>query len=304
MNIRNEKWDGGGHSVNGLGERTLCLAFGLGFEDLYQREGLVALDAIFLDQLNESAPSLHARLIEARQKPEALNRKQSSELIIEVAPYLEDFIGQLFGIEAELRELQFRHAELAPLYSVKRRFVQRKALTGYTVERAMTIDGLAVAAEIETLMQEPLTEASFAKHVARWLEAEPEHVQHLQLATLYAAWATLSPQGKARHNRGVLFKIPHKLDPYHLVPVESVVSDGLVRLELNSDHWRHREGFQLTDPGTDLTGALDQAHYCIKCHNQEKDSCSTGLKEKTGSFKAAYSVCHWPDVLSTKRFRK
>ncbi len=51
------------------------------------------------------------------------------------------------------------------------------------------------------------------------------------------------------------------------------------------DRWRDREGFKLTDPGMDLTGALDQAHYCIKCHNQAKDSCSTGLKEKTGEFK-------------------
>ena len=33
-----------------------------------------------------------------------------------------------------------------------------------------------------------------------------------------------------------------------------LAADGLVRLELNSDHWRHREGFQLTDAGTDLTG--------------------------------------------------
>ena len=49
--------------------------------------------------------------------------------------------------------------------------------------------------------------------------------------------------------------------------------------------WRAREGFRLTDAGMDLEGALDQAHYCIKCHNQGKDSCSTGLKEKTGEFK-------------------
>ena len=28
----------------------------------------------------------------------------------------------------------------------------------------------------------------------------------------------------------------------------------------------------------DLAAALDQAHYCIKCHNQAKDSCSTGLE--------------------------
>ena len=63
--------------------------------------------------------------------------------------------------------------------------------------------------------------------------------------------------------------------------------NGLVTLELSSDHWRHREGFELTDPGTDLTGALDQANYCIKCHNQGKDSCSTGLKEKAGAFKSS-----------------
>ena len=36
-----------------------------------------------------------------------------------------------------------------------------------------------------------------------------------------------------------------------------------------------------------LTAALDQANYCIKCHNQGKDSCSTGLKEKDGSFKSS-----------------
>ena len=74
---------------------------------------------------------------------------------------------------------------------------------------------------------------------------------------------------------------------HHLVPAEEVANNGLVQLQFSSDHWRHREGFQLTDAGTDLTGALDQAHYCIKCHNQGKDSCSTGLKEKDGAFKAS-----------------
>ena len=35
----------------------------------------------------------------------------------------------------------------------------------------------------------------------------------------------------------------------------------------------------------DLNHALDQANYCIFCHNQGKDSCSKGLKEKDGTFK-------------------
>jgi NADPH-dependent glutamate synthase beta subunit-like oxidoreductase/NAD(P)H-flavin reductase len=277
--------------VNDLNETqdgaSLRLPFELTFEDLYRRDGLLKIDAVFLEQLHEAAPGLHERLLAARQSPPAVHTKTGSELILELAPYLEDFIGELFGIEEQLSRLQARHSELAPLYAVKRRFVQRKALTGYTVERAAEIDGFAIGAELETIMEEPLTELGFAHHVAHWLEAEKEHQHQLHLAAQYAAWATLSPAGKARHGRGVLFKTPHKLDYHHLIPVQSTPHDGLVRLELSSDHWRHREGFQLTDPGTDLTGALDQAHYCIKCHNQGKDSCSTGLKEKNGSFKSS-----------------
>ncbi|MBV8866199.1 MAG: FAD-dependent oxidoreductase [Acidobacteriaceae bacterium] len=269
---------------------TLSLPFGLSFRDLYRREGLLELDTQFLRMLSESNADLHARLLGARENLPAAHTKESSGLIIALAPYLEDFIAQVFGIETELRQLQERHSELAPLYSVKRRFVQRKAVVGQTEETASQINGFALAAELETLLQEPLTELSFAKHVARWLDDEAGQAGHVQLAARYAAWATLSPQGKRKHRDGVLFKLPHKLDMNRLVAVEAKLgaagNGGLVKLELGSDHWRHREGFQLTDPGTDLTGALDQAHYCIKCHNQAKDSCSTGLKEKNGSFKS------------------
>ena len=64
-----------------------------------------------------------------------------------------------------------------------------------------------------------------------------------------------------------------------------MVEHGVTMLRLPPEHRRRREGFALTDPGTDLTGALDQANYCIWCHNQGKDSCSHGLKDrKTGAF--------------------
>src|SRR4029077_11742352 len=66
---------------------------------------------------------------------------------------------------------------------------------------------------------------------------------------------------------------------------ESLTEHGADKLRLPPEHWRQRDGFKLTDPGMDATAALDQAHYCIKCHNQAKDSCSTGLREKTGEFR-------------------
>src|SRR5690606_33600293 len=70
-----------------------------------------------------------------------------------------------------------------------------------------------------------------------------------------------------------------------LVPVETELRDGVTMLRLPPEQWRARDGFALTDPGTDLVGALDQANYCIWCHNQGKDSCSKGFREKTGAFR-------------------
>ncbi len=206
--------------------------------------------------------------------------------MIAVAPYLEDFIGKLFGIEADLRDLQARHHELAPLYAVKRKFIQRsKTVTGITRDQAMVLDGEALAADLETLLDGPLSELTFARFVDRWLQAEADYKTQLELAGKYAAWATLTPAGQRKHKKGVLFQVVHKTDPYNLVPVETVQDNGVAKLQLHPDHYRHREGFKLTDPGMDLTGALDEAHYCIKCHNQGKDSCSTGLREKTGEYK-------------------
>jgi len=263
----------------------LNLRFGFSFEDLYQREGLVRLDAKFLEWLQAASVELYNRLMEARSNPSGLARKQESELIVDLAPHVEDFLGELFGITAEVRVLQARHNALEPLYALKRKFVQKKAISGVTEERASAINGDALAADLENLFNEPLTEKSFVEHVSRWLEAGEEHAAQLRTAEQYAAWAALSPAGRAKHHRDVLFKVPHKLDMTHLVPVETVVVGGVARMALPADRLRHREGFKLTDPGMDLTAALDQAHYCIKCHNQGKDSCSTGLKEKDGAFK-------------------
>jgi NADPH-dependent glutamate synthase beta subunit-like oxidoreductase/NAD(P)H-flavin reductase len=93
-----------------------------------------------------------------------------------------------------------------------------------------------------------------------------------------------------KHGKGVLFRAPHKLDPQRLVPVTTDTESGYARHQFEGAQLRRRDGFKLTDAGTDLTGALDQANYCIWCHEQGKDSCSKGLKEKgaTGRGSASF----------------
>ncbi|MHC5539075.1 FAD-dependent oxidoreductase, partial [Singulisphaera rosea] len=264
----------------------LSLRFGLAFEDLYKRDGLVAIDSAFLGRLLEAAPDLHAGLLTARENPASLARKPASELIVALAPHLEDFIAELFGIEEALEALQNEHTALAPLFSVKRKFVQRRVV-GRTAEQVQELDANSLTAELETFMNGPLTEMSYASHVAHWLEDEDDHRPQIQLAADYAAWAVLSPEGKAKYHAGVVFRLPAKLDMNHLVPIEVTQIHGTDQMTLGEGHLRHREGFHLTDAGTDLAGALDQANYCIKCHNQGKDSCSTGLREKTGAYKSS-----------------
>src|SRR3989338_1112381 len=261
--------------------QNLSLGYGFSFDDLYDRDGLIRLDAAFLDFLGESDAGLRAQLEAARLSDTDLSSKAQSELLIALAPHLEDFLAPLFGIETQVQALAERHHELAPLYSCKRLFVQRRAMTKVKPEEAAAVDGPALEAQLTEYIGTPFSELAYARQVTRWLADETAHAGELLLAARYAAWAVQTAAGRERHHSGILFKVPAKLDFEHLVPLANVNLDGISAYRLGAGHaLRRRQGFVLTDAGTDLTGALDQANYCIWCHEQGKDSCSKGLKEK------------------------
>ena len=257
------------------------LGFGMVFADLYRRDGLVRLDQAFLDFLHTGDPVLRVRLDQARANPDSLDRKEESALLIEVAPWMEDFIGTLFGIEKEIGDLATRHHQLAPLYSCKRQFVQRRAMNKVSEAEAAAVHGSALEERLAAEFGTDFSELAFAIHVTQWLGDEGANEERLRDALLYAAWALKTQAGRERNQEGVLFKAPAKLDYFHLLSTDVDHSAGYAVHKLH--HIRRREGFALTDPGTDLVGALDEANYCIWCHEQGKDSCSKGLKEKPKS---------------------
>src|SRR5262245_32029331 len=168
----------------------LKLGFGLRFADLYRRDGLARLDGAFVDALKVRDSELHNRLMAARAAADEVAGKAESELIVELAPVLEDFVAELFKINSEMKALQSRHETLAPLYMVKRLFVQRRAAKKYGPEQAATLDGPALRGELEPLLGGALTELRFAECVDRWMKAEPDNAAALDLAARYAAWAT------------------------------------------------------------------------------------------------------------------
>ncbi len=259
------------------------------FDDIYLREGLVKLDQRFLAGLEGSDAALHEQLARARADPAALASKQESELLLALAPHLERFVTRLFGIETEVQALAAKHHRLAPLYQVKRQFVQRRAMHRYPPQEAAGFDGLALALELEKAFGEPFTELAYARHVMEWQTDEAAHAPHLEAALRYAAWAAHTEEGRKRRRGGVLFKAPAKLDPQRLIPVVTDESGGYRSHRLERHSLRRRDGFKLTDPGADLVRALDEANYCIWCHEQGKDSCSKGLLEKGAAGRGAAS---------------
>ena len=256
-----------------------ALGFGLTFADLAEREGLIRLDKVFLERLATADAALHTRLLTARAAPDAMTERDESDLIVALGPRLDGFVAALFGIESETQALADETTRLDPVHACKRLFVQRQAVRKYADPSGF--DGAALRAALEARFGEKLTEEAFARHVTAW-EAGGNS-DGLDEALRYAAWATLTEAGKAAHKGGTLFRTPHRVDPQHLVPVETIERDGVTMLRLPEGEWRHREGFALTDTGMNTQQALDQINYCIWCHTQGKDSCSKGLKDRKTS---------------------
>src|SRR6185369_2447728 len=115
------------------------------------------LDRAFLDHLREGDAALAERLIAGRTDPSALPAKAESELLIAIGPHLEDFLADLFDIESDVRTLEAEHHRWAPLFAVKRTFVQRKSMNAHKAEEAGTFDGAALRRDVEARIGAPLS---------------------------------------------------------------------------------------------------------------------------------------------------
>jgi NADPH-dependent glutamate synthase beta subunit-like oxidoreductase/NAD(P)H-flavin reductase len=257
------------------------LALGLTFEQLYSTAGLSVVDQRFVNFLLQRDAQLAQQLAQARSG-EPLAPLAESNLLIALAPVLEDFLALLFGIESELAQLQGKHTEAAPLFLAKRKFVQRVALRQFTAEQARELDGVLLQQKMQALLGADWTDLTFAQTVTQW-QAE-DNTAALDTAAQYAAWAVHHPDGRRQHRHGVLFKTAQGVDPDNLVPhIQTFAASAIKPISsfgFDQNRQRHRAGFDLTDSGCDLTYALDQANYCIWCHAQGRDSCSKGLKHK------------------------
>ena len=108
------------------------------------------------------------------------------------------------------------------------------------------------------------------------------------LLSRYAAWcrARLQRPELGREIAGwASFRLPGPIDYHRLVKTERP-NPGLPEERVGPfDRRRRRDGFGLTDHRMTRREVLGETHYCILCHDRDKDSCAKGFfDEKTGTW--------------------
>lgn len=252
---------------------------GFKYEELFSPEALLRLDKVFLEYLKETAPELIQSLCDYRQHP--WERSRQTQFILDLAPQLESFIGQLFNIQFELEEARLHILEQDPIFAFKKHYVLKLAKHSH----------LEILPEFESLdawLEEQLgdysdRELAIANFGINLLNNLSLNAQSIEKLTEWTISALHTPLGQKAVEGWVSFKLPKKLDFNHLVTVERIVEKGIERLQASKSKWRERDGFDLTDPRMNQREVLNEIHYCVYCHKNEGDFCSTGFPVKRGA---------------------
>jgi NADPH-dependent glutamate synthase beta subunit-like oxidoreductase len=234
------------------------LGFGLVFEDLSNLAGLTKLHHIFLNFLKIYDVSIPQNI--------NISEKIHSEFLIRLAPFLDDFLSELFAIESEVHMSRLQHKEFDVIYECKRKFVQRYAIKTYTQRMIEQIDFDSITKNLIAILSE-LNPKIFAYQVILWQNDKEKYSYELDLAAQYAAYMVYN------NNSHSLFNIPKLINQNNLIDPK-IINLYEQNIKLDFDYYGSEHN---------LDNALNQSHYCIYCHNQGKDSCSKGLKTRSES---------------------
>ena len=270
---------------------------GFTYADLHSADRLRDLYDAFCADIAARDTALWADWDAYRSAPDATRPPiEVSHLIVRMAPHVSRFVVQLFNVGESARSIDDYTNQLDPLFRFKADFVRKRALP-------LVKGGVHVALD-------PADEA-----VVMQLEAPFAHLdQELAIATAgcdlldreAAAKGTGDAAGAARiatqldalkrwcaaclHHPGyrpwVIFRFPETLDYMNLVPVQRPRPDLPQAMLGPDDRLRRRDGFKLTDGRWVVREVLSEIHYCVLCHERDKDSCSKGIRDKAGAITA------------------
>ncbi len=252
---------------------------GFRFADLNRVRRIGALDQAFRDQLAAADPEL------AREYQAYRDGHVTSDVMIRVAAFIGPFVARLFHIEAEYQALHEQLLQQGRIFKWKKEFLDKKVLKPHPSSEeiaAWDLDQLEV--RYREVASRVLADLSLAHDPERELAETGLHVleakdrpEDLETVRQWARALSFHPALRARAAKFSSFEQPEKLDYQNLVPLDRPDPLHPEKIVGKRETRRHRDGFKLTDARMSQRESMEQVHYCLYCHERQKDSCSTGL---------------------------
>ena len=264
---------------------------GYTFGDLHDVERLASLYERFCEDVRAADPALWKEWDAYRAAPEAPSPIALSNLLVAMAPHVSAFITRLFQVGPAAAAISAATHAQDDLFRFKIDFVRRRALpltkTATPPQRSAADDAIVEALVARTRAErggrgEEDQELAIARAGCAVLDAEKNQpstiVQESEALKRWCAARIHDPQ----YRGWVTFRFPETLDYWKLVSVKRPEPD-LPEAMLGPDsRLRRRDGFKLTDERWAPREVLSEIHYCVLCHERDKDSCSKGLHDKSG----------------------
>jgi len=260
---------------------------GYSFDDLHDPERLSSLYERFCEQVGADDPALWREWDAYRRSPDAPRPPVAlSNLLIAMAAHVSAFVKRLFDVDRPARAIADATEAQDDLFRFKVDFVRRRVLP-LLKGGAHAISTPDDDAQVEAMIAAQGTadrELAVARAGCALLDAEKSNPQSALRTPQYDAlvrWCAARVHDPA-YRHWVIFRFAENVDPFHLVAVER--RDPQLAEAMVGPDWRlrRRDGFRLTDTRMKPREVLSEIHYCVLCHERDKDSCSKGLHDKGG----------------------
>ena len=269
----------------------------LTFESLQSAEGMQHLDNAFLESLNKGDASLHDRLADYRNGQKKLDGTELSEFLLELAPYIESFIGHLFDIEDNILAQRQVVENEAAIHLFKKQFVQRRSRR-YRGDLDISFDELEAWLDGQITLEGNDRELSISRYAAVLLDDKDTNEQAITRLTQWCIYIRKHGMAPDILENWVSFRLPDLIDYANLIPLQDVDNDASGRLQGDPDHYIKRDGFELTDKRMNKRQVMGEINYCIFCHDHDGDFCSRGFPENKKDPESDFRVNPLGEILT------
>ncbi len=200
--------------------------------------------------------------------------------------YVGPFVAKLFRIESDVAALTDSLLKQGRIFDWKDKYLDKKLLKNRPSDEEMKtwdLDEREIRyRELASRILGPTSmlladdpERELAEVGLRVLDSKND--DDLKTVEDWTKALAFHPAMHERSKHFSSFWLPEKLEFDHLVPGDRPDPAMPEKIMGKREHRRHRDGFKLTDNRMTQRESMQQVHYCLYCHERDKDSCSKGL---------------------------